>query len=159
MQVYRAKEFVRNSNTDLAKKEKNDCTVYALASCCDADYEEAYEMATTLFNRPSKKGPAVGEVIAALRGLKQSGDDVLGCKVTDVISYPKTQTKWKLGGEKRMRRMRIKTFLKEYPEGTYYILVRGHALTIKDGSLVDSAPGKFPEKRIVDYAFKIERKK
>ena len=66
MQVYRAKEFVRNSNTDLAKSEKNDCTVYALASCCDADYEVAYEKTTTLFNRVSKKGPKIGEVICNL---------------------------------------------------------------------------------------------
>ena len=159
MQVYRAKEYVRNSDSDLAKSEKRDCTVYAFASSFGTDYETAHDETTKRFGRSPKNGPKYVDVITAMKDMMSSKEEVLGCKVTEYIKAPKTQTKWRLGGEKRMRRMRIKTFLKEYPSGTYFILVRGHALTIKDGNLIDNINNKFPEKRIVDYAFKVEATK
>jgi hypothetical protein len=159
MQVYRAKEYVRNSDSDLAKGEKKDCTVYAFASSFGTDYETAHDETNKRFGRSPKNGPKSVDVITAMQSMLSSKEEVLGCKVTEFIKTPKTQTKWRLGGEKRMRRMRIKTFLKEYSTGTYFILVRGHALTIKDGNLIDNNPGKFPEKRIVDYAFKVEATK
>ncbi len=88
-------------------------------------------------------------------GLKE-GTSLLGHKVTEVISGPKKLTKWKLQGEKRERKMRIRTFIQDYTQGTYYILVRDHALIVKDGTVIDPNPKGITEKHIVKVAFRLE---
>lgn len=86
----------------------------------------------------------------------QEGTSLHGHKVTEVIAGPKKLTKWKLGGEKRERKMRIRTFIQDYTQGTYYILVRDHALIVKDGEVIDHNPKGITEKHIVKMAFRIE---
>ena len=52
--------------------------------------------------------------------------------------------------------MRIRTFLQDYTQGTYYIVVRDHALLIRDGQVLDPNPKGITEKHIVKKAFRIE---
>jgi len=91
-----------------------------------------------------------------VEGKLTEGTTFHGHKVTEVISSPKKLTKWKLKGEKRERSMRIRTFIQDYTQGTYYILVRDHALLVKDGQVIDHNPKGITEKHIVKVAFRIE---
>ena len=91
-----------------------------------------------------------------VEGQLKEGTKLLGHKVTEVISGPKKLTRWKLQGAQRERKMRIRTFVKDYTQGTYYILVRDHALIVKDGTVIDHNPKGITEKHIVKVAFRIE---
>ncbi len=119
-----------------------DATVQAFAAAFNVDPKTAQE--------------TIIDLNWDVEGKLTEGTSLLGHKVTEVITAPKKLTKWKLQGEKRERKMRIRTFVKDYTQGTYYILVRDHALLVKDGQVIDPNPKGITEKHIVKVAFRIE---
>jgi len=157
IKVHKAKEYIKDGDSEVAKKDSNNCTVYAFASAFGVDYETATQEMTKRFGRVPKKGVPVSKLIKEFEALKESREEIQGCVITEVISQPKKQTKWKLGGDYKLRRTRLKTFLKEYPEGTFYAIMRTHAFTIKDGEVIYNVSRPYPEKIIIKYAFRIER--
>lgn len=96
------------------------------------------------------------QVVGFFNNLVSSQETFLGHKVKQVITSPKKLTKWKLQGEKRERKMRIKTFLKEYTQGTFYVVVRNHALAIRNGEALDTNPKGITEKYVVKYALHLQ---
>lgn len=157
IKVHKAKEYIKDGESDVAKKDKNNCTVYAFASAFGVDYDTAMQEMTKRFGRVPKKGVPLSRLIKEFEAMKESREEVQSCFISEVITQPKKQTKWKLGGDYKLRRTRLKTFLKEYPEGTFYVVMRHHAFTIKNGEVIDSVQRDYPEKVIIKYAFRIER--
>jgi hypothetical protein len=97
------------------------------------------------------------QVVPHFKQLCETQEPFLGHRIKQVITAPKKLTRWKLQGEKRERKMRIKTFLKEYPQGTFFIVVRSHALTISDSRVWDPSPKGITEKYVVKYALLLEK--
>jgi hypothetical protein len=54
------------------------------------------------------------------------------------------------------RDMTVGTFAKQNPVGTFFILVKGHAFTIKDGVVVGNYEDSIKKKRVVRFAFEIK---
>jgi hypothetical protein len=144
----------------LARNEKNDCAVRAIANAFNVTYDTAHMFAATKLERKARKG--VKAMFAKL--------DLLGSVTFDLFSntlFPETRT-YKLDGTLKPINTdythkdvsyTVKTFCTKYNKGTYIVLVNKHALTIKDGIVVDNPNYKFTGyRRVVESFFKVYAK-
>ena len=147
----------------LALNEKNDCSVRAFANAFNITYDVAHEFAADKFARKAKKG-----VKNMFRTLNE-----LGFATFDLFSntlFPETRTysihplaRSKSGKlvntdytHKEVNHT-VKTFCARYNKGTYIVIVKNHALTIKNGIVIDNPNYKFGGyRRIVESAVKIK---
>ena len=148
MKIANAKTLLKGDSI-IASGEKRDCTVYAIATAFDLDYDTAHKEVAERFGREEGKG-VKGSVL--LEGLAE-GTTINGKTVTKVISSPRNT--YKVYGQVVSRQVRLSSFVKNNQEGTYVILTRGHALTLKDGTLVDNLNSP-KTKAIVERAFKVD---
>ena len=141
----------------LARNEKNDCAVRAIANAFNVTYDTAHMFASTKLERKARKG-----VKAMFTKL-----DLLGEATFDLFSntlFPETRT-YKLDGvlnpinkdyTHKDVSYTVKTFCTKFNKGTYIVLVNKHALTIKDGIVVDNPNYKFTGyRRVVESYFKV----
>jgi hypothetical protein len=52
--------------------------------------------------------------------------------------------------------MTVGTFIKENPIGTFFVLVNGHAFTIKDGIVHGNYEDSTKKRKIMKHAFQIK---
>ena len=128
----------------LAQNEKNDCSVRALANAFNVTYDVAHLFAATKLERKAKKG---------LRGMF-SKLDLLGEVTFELFSntlFPETKT-YKLEGKlkpinsdytHKKVQYTVKTFCSKFNKGTYIVIINLHALTVKDGIVIDNPNYKF----------------
>ena len=141
----------------LARNEKNDCAVRAITNAFNVTYDTAHMFASTKLERKARKG--VKAMFAKL--------DLLGSVTFDLFSntlFPETRT-YKLDGvlnpinkdyTHKDVSYTVKTFCTKFNKGTYIVLVNKHALTIKDGIVVDNPNYKFTGyRRVVESYFKV----
>ena len=141
----------------LAKNEKNDCSVRALANAFNVTYDVAHLFAATELERKARKG---------LKSMFQKLD-LLGEVTFELFSntlFPETRT-YKLDGKLKPRnpdythkpvQFTVKTFCAKFNEGTYILLVNKHALCIKNGIVIDNPNYKFTGyRRVVESSIKI----
>ena len=122
------KGFISSSNaikgyteSKIAKSENNDCVVRAIASAADMDYDSAHQFVKETFNRKNGKGTfGLG---TGMNLLSKNGKQING-KNVQIIS-------------------------EEHNTMLYYVVVKGHAFTIKDGVVIGNpADGKKMKKHI-----------
>ena len=148
--------------SSLALNEKNDCAVRAFANAFNVTYDVAHAFAADKFKRKAKKGT---------RNMFQTLAE-LGFATFDLFSdtlFPETRT-YGIHPLKRSKTGKVvntsythkevnhtvKTFCTQYNKGTYIVIVSKHALTIKDGIVIDNPNYKFEGyRRIVESAVKI----
>ena len=146
----------------LALNEKNDCSVRAFANAFNISYDLAHEFAADKFKRKAKKG-----VKNMFRTLNE-----LGFATFDLFSntlFPETRT-YSIHPLSRSKSGKlvntdythkevnhtVKTFCSKFNKGTYIVIVKNHALTIKNGIVIDNPNYKFEGyRRIVESAVKI----
>ena len=128
----------------LAQSEKNDCTVRAIANAFNVCYDVAHGFAADVLKRKAK------------RGTKNTYVNLVAAKnVTfDLFSntlFPETKT-FKLAGKAspinpkythKKVKYTVKTFCSTHNVGTYILLVKGHALCIKNGIVIDNSNYQF----------------
>ena len=145
-------------DSNLAKNEKNDCFVRALAVATGSAYETAHEKAKSSFGRPDKKGT---ENLMITTQMLKAEDE--GLKIGDikysvkVLGKSRTHNTYKLYGESIQRKKTVKSFIKDNPKGNFILTVSKHALAIIDGKLVDNKGEEFRPTRKVDGAYKINK--
>lgn len=110
------------------ERQRADCTVIALAISADIPYSQALEVMKK-FGRKDNKG-SFNTKTKVTRIFKD-----IGLKAKQV-----------------RRRGRLDTFLKDFPEGVYYCLKRGHAFVVIDGKVENQERGC-----IIKGAWRIER--
>ena len=143
--------------SSLAKNEKNDCSVRALANAFNVTYDVAHLFAATKLERKARKG---------LKGM-YSALNALGEVTFELFSntlFPETKT-YKLAGKLKPRnpdythkpvQFTVKTFCAKFNEGTYILLVNKHALCVKDGIVIDNPDMRFTGyRRIVESYVKV----
>ena len=148
--------------SSLALNEKNDCAVRAFANAFNISYDVAHEFTADKFKRKAKKGT---------RNMFKTLAE-LGFATFDLFSdtlFPETRTygihplaRSKSGKvvntsytHKEVNHT-VKTFCTQYNKGTYIVIVAKHALTIKDGIVIDNPNYRFEGyRRIVESAVKI----
>ncbi len=137
----------------IAKGETKDCVVYAVASSFGISYDEAHEVAHRVFSREDKKGVPT---LAIMQGVKELTDRELSINGKTIKEYLTNPRKtYHLHGKDIARRNRVSTFIKEHNQGTYLILTGNHALTIKDGEMIDNIT-RGSAKAFVKRVYKVE---
>jgi len=135
--------------------DSNNCTVLSLAAATNMSYDRAYTMAEKIWSRKIKKGVKTKEISNFFDANSVLVNDIdqrfVGKKVEVKSAYLYKKT-----GKVNFCQMNLSTFTKQYSKGTYYILVRGHALVVKDGEIVDHKSLELKTKRRVLNAWKIE---
>ena len=150
------KEIKGYTSSSIAKSEKKDCFVRALAAGFEINYNDAHAIAKDRFNREDKKGTKGHEIISGMKEIEESGI-VLG----DVIAKVKVlkgldiKNRYKLYGELIDRKKTVKSFIKDHPKGNYIVTVSKHAFVVKDGKLIDNVGEEFRPTRKVDGAYEI----
>lgn len=149
------------SKTDckLAKAEKNDCVVRSLASATGVSYRTAHTFCKDEMGREDKKG--VNNLLMTTRFIKAEDEGLaLDNKEFSIrkLGKKEVKNKYKLHGEVIWRKKTLKSFMQSHPKGTYLVLVAKHALTVKDGELLDWDNNKFEPTRKVMDAYQIDEK-
>lgn len=133
-------------DSQLAKSERADCVVRAIASAYEIDYDRAHKWVATKFGRKPKKG-----TFGFPTGMNQMSEmkTKMNYKSTKTID-PKLLTT--NGGKSKMT---VGTFAKLYDKGTYILRVPSHAFTIKDGVVIGNPQDSVRVKRVIKNAWKI----
>jgi len=134
------------SDSALAKSEKSDCVVRAVAAAFDLEYQKAHKWVQLTFNRQPKRGTY---------GFPQGMDKMSTNKTRMNRKLTKTIDSKDLTTNNGKSKMTVGTFVKEYDKGTYIIRVSGHAFTIKDGSVIGNPNDAEQIRKVVKNAWKI----
>jgi hypothetical protein len=144
----------------IAKGETNDCVVRAFASCFELSYDKAHKYVKEKFGRKDRQG-TYGTVITMMN-LVLNRTQVnykrikrLGTPQLSHLHYS-LQYSVKTKGSLIFRNMTVGTFIKKNPVGTFFILVKGHAFTIKDGVVIGNWDDAEKTKRPMRCAFEIK---
>ena len=128
------------SDSEIAKDERNDCVVRAFASSFEISYDKAHSFVGKFFKRQPRKGT----YLTSYR-LVQMADDNISINKKRVYTLGERKNKHmfrsldydvKVKGVVKKRQMTVGRFVKENPKGTFFMLVIGHAFTVKDGSVI-----------------------
>ena len=146
------------NNSKIAKNEKNDCFVRALAAATDMDYDTTHQEVKDQFGRKNNKGTENHMIIGQMLNAEENGL-VIGDKrfSVNVLGKARTHNTYKLYGESIKRKKTVKSFIKDNPKGSYVLTVSKHALAIVDGKLIDNKGEEFRPTRKVDGAYKINK--
>ncbi len=153
--------------SNVAKVEKNDCVVRALANACDVTYDSAHTVVKEVFGREQGRGVQMFNfIMKKIKSIKfdhvgqlslfDSNDEVIR-NVRHLGDMPK------LGGKLINPKYKhkkvaytVKAFAQRFNKGNYILAVKGHALAIKNGVVVDN--GNYQTdgyRRVVESAFQI----
>jgi hypothetical protein len=144
-----------------AKGETNDCVVRAFASSFDIPYDEAHKFVADQFNRLPKRGTfftaqKITNMCFSGITVNNKKPHTMGTR-TRSIAYPFSLAyDVKVKGEVIQRRMTVGTFVKKNPVGTFFVLVKGHAFTIKDGVVIGNVEDAIKTKRPMKAAFLVK---
>ena len=132
----------------IAKSECNDCFVRAVASAYETPYDTAHTWVKEKFGRKNRKGTmCVSSKMATFYVKGETFND----KSIKVIDNMRTIDKI----THKMKRTTLNQFIKKYPTGTYILIVKGHAFTLKDGAVIGNKGDATSMKKIVHDAFQI----
>jgi len=143
----------------IAKGETKDCVVRAFASSFDVSYDYAHKYVKEKFGRVNRQGTY--GTVNTMMGLVVNKTQVNYKKVKrlgearDVRYSYSMRYKVKTKDGSVMRNMTVGTFTKQNPTGTFFILVKCHAFTIKDGVVIGNQEDAQKLKRVVLHAFQI----
>ena len=138
----------------LAKGEKNDCAVRAIANAFNITYDTAHKFTAETFKRKARR--ATKHMFGTV--------EKLGSVTFDLFSntlFPETK-EYKLNCTHKPInpdythkpvQFTVKTFCAKYNTGTFIVLVNKHALTIKDGIVIDNPDMRFTGYRRVVESF------
>ena len=144
----------------IAKGETNDCVVRAFASSFDVSYDYAHKYVADEFGRKPRKG-TYGTITTLVKMsdnlLKVNGKKIcpVGVRHNDLL-LRSLMYDVKVKGETKKRNMTVGTFVKQNPKGTFFVLVRRHAFTIKDGVVIGNPEDAIKTKRPMRCAFEIK---
>lgn len=149
------------SDSVTAKTETNDCVVRAFASAFDVSYDYAHKYVAEEFNRKPRRGTffTTSKMIKLSESvIKVNGKKIIpiGTKCESMVYPYSLSYEVKVKGEKVKRQMTVGTFVKKNPKGTFFVLVKGHAFTIKDGVVIGNPEDAIKTKRPMKAAFEIK---
>jgi hypothetical protein len=144
-----------------ARSETNDCVVRAFASSFEITYDDAHKYVAEEFKRKPRKGTffTASKMVKMFDfGITVNGKKVhpIGEKKQGLLTPYSLTYKVKVKGEMVNRQMTVGTFIKKNPKGTFFILVRQHAFTIKDGVVIGNYEDAVKTKRPMRAAFEIK---
>lgn len=122
----------------IAKTEKNDCTVRAIASSTGLTYDKAHALLAKKFNRINGKGVFFSVGMAKIKRINN-----------------KTIKKLDREYLKRNKCTTVGSFVKSHSVGTYIINVKRHVFTIKDSVVIGNVGDAKKLRKIVYCVWKV----
>jgi hypothetical protein len=147
-------------DSEIAKKENNDCVVRAFASAFEISYDKAHKYVKEKFGRKDRCGTY--GTVTTMNILLMKKTTINGKRITrlgdPIFMYHTHSMKYKVKvkGEMVDRKMTVGTFIKENPIGTFFVLVDRHAFTIKDGIVHGNYEDSTKKRKIMKHAFQIK---
>lgn len=129
----------------LAKSERGDCVVRAIASSSGMSYDKAHAFVAEKFNRKFRKGTYF--FTSTMNRMAASGVKLNRKSIKPVDVSIKTKT--------GMTKMTVNKFAENFNKGSYVVVVKGHAFTIKDGKVVGNREDALKIKKKLIGAWKI----
>ena len=146
-------------DSELAKSEKNDCMVRAVATAADVTYKTAHEFCNMVFGRIEKRGTNNMNIVTQMLSAETSGIELEGRKFgVKVLGKSRIRNKYKLYGEIIWRQKTLKSFIQDNPKGNYLVMIANHALTVKDGEVFDWKSNRFKPTTKVQSAYELIEK-
>jgi len=148
------------SESAIAKSENNDCVVRAFASAFEIPYDKAHKYVKEKFERKDRQG-TFGTVFKLVKmadnrtTVNYKKVYLVGKRYTDSM-FGSLSYDVKVKGVTKKRNMTVGTFIKQNPKGTFFVLVKGHAFTIKDGVVIGNYEDAVKTKKIMRCAFEIK---
>jgi ribosomal protein L13E len=142
----------------IAKHENRDCVVRAFASCFEIPYDTAHKYVKEKFGRKDRQGTYGTSFKMQELAKNRTQINYKKVKCVGKINNFGVQTldyEVKVKGVKVNRKMTVGTFTQQNPVGTFFMLVTGHAFTIKDGVVIGNYEDSIKIKRPLKSAFKI----
>lgn len=148
-----SQEVLNLATNKLAQKENNDCVVKAIATAIDASYNDAHDFAKNYLMRNDRQGTHLNTFIPNICKEEMT----IGKKKVsfDKLSKQRITNRYKVKGEIFDRQKTVKSFIKDNQKGTFIVTVAGHALTIKDGMIIDNVGEEFRPTRKVQGALQV----
>jgi hypothetical protein len=141
-ELFRNSMDISESQSDLAKKETNDCVVRAFMFALNLSYEKAHSFVADKFKRKNRKGTYTSLFLKNVLGTQKNG-----YKITLMGYHPKYRPSLekKLVNPKYKKETgyTVKSFMEQHPQGRYFLIVRGHALALVDGVLYGNGNEQF----------------
>jgi hypothetical protein len=130
--------------TDFGIKDKNDCAIRALANVSALSYPEAHTRITQLGRRKNRGTPwaalHTAYTEAGAKEVAYFGNKMFRLSVKhNVKLFDKGFT--------------LKTFVSKKPIGRHIVLVKGHALAVCNGSVIDTFASRAGKRVIAVYSF------
>ena len=146
--------------SSLALNEKNDCAVRAIANAFNINYDLAHEFTADKFKRKAKKGTKKFFITLSQLGFATFDlfSDTLFPETRTFSIHPIARNNKRIGIVNKAYTHKtvnhtVKTFCSKFNKGTYIVTVSNHALTIKDGIVIDNPNYRFSGyRRIVESA-------
>lgn len=147
---------VIKQNKSYYNRDNNCCTVLAVMNAFDMTFEDAQEYMRLNCGRKKNKGILFDKVFPEsplgkkCEVIEFKGKHVNGCKYV-LAEMPNGV--YDTVESKPKQNITLGKFCKEYNKGTYIVLVRGHALAVKDGVVYDHSE---KPRRQVRFAYKVK---
>jgi len=129
------------SDSSIAKTERADCVVRAIASASGMTYDKAHSFVSETFGRKPRKGTP--RFISTMNNLISTNKKLNRKKVTNISVKVGTKN------------MTVNSFTKIYTKGSYILNVTGHAFTVKDGVVIGNFNDSTQIRKILKGAWKI----
>ncbi|MDA9280029.1 hypothetical protein N9P74_00555 [bacterium] len=150
-------EMVRSTCT-IAENETNDCVVRAFMVAFDIPYKTSHSWVKSKFKRNNGKGTFTKKYLNGVMGSVKNG------KRTSLMGFsPRYKTSYNKGKTlvnpkyKKPTGYTVKSFMEQYPDGRYVIIVKGHALALVDGVLYGNGSEQYEGfRRPIHYVIKIK---
>jgi hypothetical protein len=127
------------SQSNIAKKEDNDCVVRAFMAALDIPYDQTHAWVKKNMKREDRKGTYTGNAVKSVEGKTKNG-----YKVNFIGLNPSKKYWEKLVGSnkilvnpkyKKQTGYTLKSFMENNPVGRFVLIVQGHAVAVVDGVL------------------------
>ena len=147
---------ISESQSQLAKKENNDCVVRAFMMALDLPYDKAHKFVADKFKRVNRKGTYTQMYMENILGRHKNGYKM------NLMGY---HPKYAFGKRKKLVNPKykketgytVKSFMEQHPVGRYFIIVNGHALALVDGVLYGNSGEQYNGfRRQVHYVIKCQ---
>ena len=150
--------------SSLALNEKNDCAVRAFANAFNVTYDVAHGFTADKFKRKAKKGTKGFFITLSQLGFATFDlfQDSLFPETRTYSIRPVARNNKRIGivnteYTHKVVNHTVKTFCNKFNKGTFIVTVAKHALTIKDGIVIDNPNYRFEGyRRIVESACEVK---
>ena len=158
-----------SSKSEIARSEKNDCVVRAIANAFKVNYDMAHVFVKENFDRKDGKGTQATN--STLKQLAKNPIQLDPAGQLDLFNADKTVVNIKhigdmpkKGGKLINRAYKhkevaytVKAFAQKFKTGTYILMVHKHALAIVNGVVIDNGDMQFSGyRRVVESAFLVK---